>query len=167
METKKNEAQTNVQEVQEFEVTVTSTRVSKEYPDRIEFLIIGTLPQFNKDGELLQKDSFSLHEYNAEIQLRKLCRRYNKMTAWNDAKPLDPGELGAVIGGATMKIKRTLRHKDEPREEVNGKSSGVYENDTFTTEILSVDITDPYNTDAEVIKLILDKKNTTSFNFGV
>lgn len=166
METKKNEAQNKVQEVQEYDVLVLGTEVSPKYPERVSFLVSEDLPQYNENGELITRNDFTLHEYNSHIQLRKLCRRYAKMMAYNDARPLDAGVLGATVAGAKMHIKRTLKHENEPREEINGKSAGVYEHDTFVTEILSVELEDAFNTDNEVKMLILEKKQQNNlFNF--
>ena len=119
----------------EMKVTVSMVSESETYKGRVNFEIEEELTQLDEYGNEKQVSQFSLQEYAMRQQLTKACKEYRKALLRADGH-LSAGQVGMVLMGATLTINRRLAKAGEPRK----FGEGIYERDTYTTEIVGVEI---------------------------
>jgi len=116
-------------------VTVAIVSDSEKYVGRVNIETEEELLQLDENGNENKVNFFSLQEFNLRQQLTKCCKEYRKYLLLSNGH-LESGQIGMLLFGATLSIVRTLRKAGEPRQ--NG--DGVYERDTYSTEIVDVEI---------------------------
>lgn len=121
----------------EFIVTVAMVSDSEKYVGRVNFEIEETLKQLDENGNESDTNVFSLQEYNLRQQLTKVCKEYRKYLLLANGH-LESGQIGMLLFGAKLTIVRELAKAGSPRK----SGDGVYERDTYTTEIKAVELSE-------------------------
>lgn len=119
----------------EMKVTVTIVSESEKYKGRVNFEIEEELTQLDENGNEVKVSQFSLQEFAMRQQLTKVCKEYRKALLRANGH-LAAGQVGMLLFGATLTINRSLAKAGEPRK----FGEGTYERDTYTTEIVGVEI---------------------------
>jgi hypothetical protein len=158
--TTKKETTNVVKETESTKFVILSVEKSEKYPDRTNVIIDGELTQLDENGMEKIVNQFSLADYALHTSLRATCRRYLKMSIVAGGRALNAGECAAVLAGATVEISRTLKHEGDPREEVAGKETGVYERDIYATKIISVNFDETAMFNDDEVKAIIRENNT-------
>ena len=120
-----------------MKVTVAMVSDSEKYVGRINIETEEELIQLDENGKETKVNQFSLQEFNLRQQLTKVCKEYRKYLLLSNGH-LESGQVGMLLFGATLTIKRELAKAGTPRK----FGEGTYERDTYTTEIVAVEISE-------------------------
>lgn len=125
----------NVMKEGTFKVHVNLVSDSEKYVGRVNFDIDESLCQLDENGVESFVQQFSLQSFAMRQQLKAVSKDYCKYLLLANGH-LESGQVGMLLFGAELEIKRVLRHKDEPRQ----YGEGTYERDVYSTEIVSVTV---------------------------
>lgn len=128
-------AKTTANNLQEMQVHVTLVTESNKFVGRVNIETEEELIQLDENGNETKVTQFSLQEFALRQQLTKSCKEFRKYLLLSNGN-LEAGQIGMLLFGATLDITRTLKKAGEPRQ----FGEGVYERDTYTTEIVNVEL---------------------------
>lgn len=120
-----------------FDVHVSMVSDSTKYVGRINIEIDESLIYLDEHGNEAETSQFSFDAYNLRQQLTKVCKEYRKYLLLANGN-LESGQVGMLLFGAELKIKRTFAAAGTPRR----VGEGTYERDTYITDIESVELSD-------------------------
>lgn len=120
-----------------FNVTVAMVTESEKFVGRVNIECEETFAYIDEHGVETETSQFSLDAYNLRQQLTKVCKEYRKYLLLSNGH-LEAGQTGMLLFGATLEIERKIAKAGTPRR----SGQGVYERDTYTTDIVSVTLSD-------------------------
>ena len=120
-----------------FNVHVSMVSDSTKYVGRINVEIDENLIQIDEHGNETETSQFSFDAYNLRQQLTKVCKEYRKYLLLANGN-LESGQIGMLLFGAEITIKRTFAAAGTPRRQ----GEGNYERDVYITDIEKVELSD-------------------------